>query len=636
MTTHFDIRLSLALLLCSLLACGCATNGRTANLFSTSDPGAAPGGVYDVRAFGAVGDGKTLDTPAVDRAITAAYEAGGGTVRFGAGNYLSVTIHLKSNVSLYFDQGATLIAADPKQGFKYDDPEPCSVDKYQDFGHSHFRNSLIYGENLENVSILGPGMIWGKGLVRSGGGSRTKEQNDALREESRKRREEQRKQDAENANSPDNDGDGEPDATTRPANPERPFGYPSKGDAVENGWANKSIALKLCRNVIIRDVSLKHGGHFAILATGVDNLTIDNLKIDTNRDGMDIDACRNVRVSNCSVNSPFDDGICLKSSFALGFNRACENITITNCQVSGYDEGSFLDGTFTRGKRRGGQAGMDDQPTTTEAELSPTTVEAKDAPTKDATKDGATTGPTSRQSRRREPNPTGRIKFGTESNGGFKNVTISNCVFDFCRGLALETVDGGLLEDVTITNITMRDIVNAPIFLRLGARVRGPEGTKPGELRRVMISNLVCYNADHRYGSIISGIPGHDIEDVRLQNIRIYYKGGGTKKLATSRPAEKEKTYPEPAMFGQIPAYGFFVRHVKGLYVRDVEVSYDKEEFRSPFVLEDVKGAIFDSVRAAREEGVPMFLLRKVSDFVTRDCQGVPDTKRDSADDEKL
>lgn len=86
---------------------------------------------------------------------------------------------------------------------------------------------------------------------------------------------------------------------------------------------------------------------------------------------------------------------------------------------------------------------------------------------------------------------TGRIKFGTESNGGFKNITISNVVFDRCRGLALETVDGGLLEDVTITNITMRDIVNAPIFLRLGARMRGPEGTPVGKLRRINISDVL-------------------------------------------------------------------------------------------------------------------------------------------------
>jgi len=94
---------------------------------------------------------------------------------------------------------------------------------------------------------------------------------------------------------------------------------------------NKSISLKNCRNVLLRDFSILHGGHFAILATGVDNLTLDNLKIDTNRDGMDIDCCRNVRVSNCSVNSPWDDAICLKSCYGLGFARSTDHVTITNC-----------------------------------------------------------------------------------------------------------------------------------------------------------------------------------------------------------------------------------------------------------------------------------------------------------------
>jgi polygalacturonase len=109
--------------------------------------------------------------------------------------------------------------------------------------------------------------------------------------------------------------------------------------AEDPGVANKAIALKNCRNVLLRDFSILHGGHFGILATGVDNLTIDNLKIDTNRDGMDVDCCRNVRITNCSVNSPWDDGICLKSSFALGYARATEMVTISNCLVAGSYEG---------------------------------------------------------------------------------------------------------------------------------------------------------------------------------------------------------------------------------------------------------------------------------------------------------
>src|ERR1700752_1225003 len=516
--------------------------------------------VFSVKAFGAKGDGKALDSPAINKAIEAAAAAGGGTVWFSAGTYRSFSIRLKSNVALYLDQGATILAADPRDGDgKYDPPEPNQWDQYQDFGHSHWHNSLIWGENLENISILGPGRIWGKGLVRSGGQSRTKEQNDALEKQG-------------------------PDPKAGP------FGYPNARDAVESGWGNKAISLKLSRNVIIRDISILHGGHFAILATGVDNLMIDNVKIDTNRDGIDVDACKNVRISNCTVNSPFDDGICPKSSFALGYARATENVTITNCQVSGYDEGTLLDGTYKREFRN--QNGTF--------------------------------------------SPTGRIKFGTESNGGFKNITVSNCVFEYSRGLALEAVDGGLLEDITISNITMRDISNSPIFLRLGSRNRGPkETTKVGAMRRVIISNVVVYNADPKYSSIISGIPAFLIEDVQLSNIRVYSKGGGTKEQATLEPAERENLYPEPTMFGELPSYGFFIRHVKGLQMRDVEVNYLNPDLRPAFWLNAVKGAEFIHVKAQRETDVPTFVLKNVSNFGLQQSWPLPDQRLDRIEGRK-
>ena len=516
---------------------------------------------FDVRKFGAKGDGKALDSPAINKAIDAAAAAGGGTVLFPAGTYRSFSIRLKSNITLYLDQGATILAADPRDGDgKYDPPEPNPWDQYQDFGHSHWHNSLIWGENLENVAILGPGKIWGKGLVRSGGQSRTKEQNDALEKAG-----------------PD------PKAGA--------FGYPNARDAVEPGWGNKAISLKLSRNVIIRDISILHGGHFAILATGVDNLMIDNVKIDTNRDGIDVDACKNVRISNCTVNSPFDDGICPKSSFALGYARATENVTITNCQVSGYDEGTLLDGTYKRDFRN--QNGTF--------------------------------------------SPTGRIKFGTESNGGFKNITVSNCVFDYSRGLALEAVDGGLLEDITISNITMRDISNSPIFLRLGSRNRGPkETTKVGAMRRVIVSNVVVYNADPKYSSIISGIPGYLIEDVQLSNIRVYSKGGGTKEQATLEPAERENLYPEPTMFGELPSYGFFIRHVKGLQMRDVEVNYLNPDLRPAFWLNDVKGAEFIHVKAQREGDVPTFVVKDVTGFGLQQSWPLPDQRSERVEGRRV
>jgi polygalacturonase len=486
--------------------------------------------VFDVKKYGAVGDGKTIDSPAVNKAIEAAVAAGGGTVVFPAGNYLSFSIRLKSNITLKLEPGATLIAANPGELGQYDEPQPNpwgDEHRYQDFGHSHWQNSLIWGENLENVSILGPGRIWGRGLSRGRSGP---------------------------------------------------------------GYGNKSVALKLCRNVIIRDVTFYNGGHFCILPTGVDNFTIENVRIDTNRDGINVDCCKNVRISNCTINSPNDDAIVLKSSFALGYARVTENVTITNCQVSGYDQGTLLDGTFGRTQNRAPDRG----------------------------------------------GVTGRIKFGTESNGGFKNITISNCVFDRCRGFALETVDGGLLEDVTISNIAMRDITNSPFFLRLGRRMRGPEGVPIGKLRRVNINNVVVYNADPRYGSLIMGIPGHDIEDVKLSNIRILVKGGASKEQALVEVPEREDGYPDPRNFAPIPAYGFFIRHVKGIELNNVDVSFENEDFRPPFILEDVKKAEFRNVEAQVADQVPAFILKNVTDFSTSQCKPVPDMQLESVEQKEL
>ncbi len=517
--------------------------------------------VYNVRTFGAKGDGQTIDTAAINKAIEAAAASGGGTVSFPAGTYLSVSIHLRSNIVLQLDQGATIRAAETvPDKVTYDLPEPNEWDMYQDFGHSHWQNSLIWGIGLENVSIIGSGLIDGKGLTRRS---------------PRPRR----------VNQP---GD-RPVTLSGQAGSQSPLGE-DDDPKVMNSLGNKAISLKLCRNVLLRDVSILNGGHFALLASGVDNLTIDNVKVDTNRDGFDIDSCRNVRISNCSVNSPNDDAIVLKSSYALGFARATENVTITNCLVAGYDIGSLLDGTFKRN-----------------------VVEAPDH-------DG----------------PAGRVKLGTESNGGFRNITISNLVFDHCRGLALETVDGGLLEDVTVSNITMRDVMNSPIFLRLGRRMRGPAGAAVGQLRRVNISNIIAYNADARYASIVAGVPGNDIEDVRLSNIRILYRGGGRKELTDLQPPERETNYSEPSMFGELPAYGFFIRHAKGIELNNIEIGFAKDDFRPPFLLANVNGVDFHHLTAQRVPEVPTLVLRDVSDFTIRDCQGLLDAHFDRIDQKKF
>jgi polygalacturonase len=499
--------------------------------------GTAAHSMYDVTAFGARGDGKTVDTPAVNQAIEAAAVAGGGTVILPAGTYLCYSIHLKNNVALYLAQGSVLLAADPPaegESGGYDLAESNQPwENYQDFGHNHWHNSLIWGEGLDNISISGPGLIWGKGLSRGWGTGPKAEQ-------------------------------------------------PRVG--------NKAIALKNCRNVLLRDFSILHGGHFGILATGVDNLTIDNLKIDTNRDGMDIDCCRNVRISNCSVNSPWDDGICLKSSFALGYARATEMVTISDCLVTGsYEEGTVLDATF------------------------------KQFPADE-----------------KVPR-TGRIKFGTESNGGFKNITISNCVFEGCHGLAIESVDGAVIEDVCISNITMRNIFAAPIFLRLGARMRGPEGIPVGSIRRVIISNISCLNSSlPRVCSIITGIPGHAIEDLKIGDITILHQGGGDSHDASLQLAEKEKDYPEPTMFGTTPAQGFFIRHVAGVDISGVKIASSNPDARPVLVLHDVGNAGFRYIKVPADLKAPVFILNDVSGLSIFKSKPVPDTELENIDHKEL
>jgi polygalacturonase len=509
---------------------------------------AASLGLFDVRKYGATGDGKTLDTLAVNKAIEAAAAAGGGVVVFPPGMYLCFSIHLKSQVHLVLEQGSAIVAADsPKPGDMtgynggvYDAAEPKTEwDAYQDYGHNHWHNSLLWGEDIHDISITGPGLIFGKGL--SFGAERMARGN-----------------------------------------------YPIFV-AEQPGVGNKAIALKNCRNVLLRDFSMLKGGHFCLLLTGVDNLTIDNLKIDTDRDGMDIDCCQNVRVSNCTVNSPWDDGICPKSSYALGYARATRNMTITNCWVTGYYElGTVLDGTFKKF--------------------------APDA---------------------RVPR-TGRIKCGTEANGGFINITISNCVFEGCQGYALETVDGALLEDITITNTTMRDLVSGPVFMRLGARLRGPkESTKVGTLKRILVSNLECYNAPLRVSSVLSGIPGYPIEDVKLSNIYIETVGGATAEAAQVQPPELENKYPEPGMFGPMPASGFFMRHMRNVEMSHVEIANATPDARPAFYLMDVERADFFAITAPRgADG--SFALHGVKDLRIGWSRAAADTTLASVDNKML
>lgn len=464
----------------------------------------------NVRDYGAAGDGRTLDTGAIQAAIDAA-EAG-DVVVLPSGRYLSFTLTLRSHVHLVLEAGCVLEAADPAQhDGRYEDAEPNPFDLYQDFGHSHWRNSLIHAIDVENVSISGPGLIDGRGLTREGPGSLWRKQA------------------------------GEFPLSMQGMSADE-MAVLSPDVSAMSGLGNKAIALCRAKNVHLRDFTILRGGHFAVLATGVDDLTVENLLIDSNRDGIDIDGCRRVIVRGCRVNTPNDDAIVLKAGFSLGEARATEDVVIADCQVSGFDAGTLYDGT--RGRTQ------------------------LFSPDRDRV--------------------TGRIKIGTESSGDFRRIRINNCLFERSRGLALETVDGGTIEDVVASSLTMREITTAPLFLRLGARLRAPEGATPGAIRNVTLLDITAEGILPDYAALIMGLPDHPIEDVTLENLRLVYDGGGTAADAARHPPELEDAYPEPSMFGPTPAYGLWARHVRGLTLKGFSVTTITADARPDILFDDV------------------------------------------------
>ena len=481
---------------------------------------------YNVRAFGAKGDGKALDHLAINRAIAAAAKMGGGTVVVPPGVYLCGSIRLQSNIHFDIEAGATILGA-PQSLNAYDLTEPWTNNPFQDGGHCYFHNSLIWGENLTNVFITGHGMINGAGLVRG-----------------------DRLLDVMCGYSKWNPTNYVPMQTNYP---------PCR-------LGNKAIALKLCRNVLIRDITIYHGGHFAILVTGCDDMTVDNVTMDTDRDGIDIDCCRNTMVSNCRINSPNDDALCPKSSFALGRKVITENLTIVNCQVSGFEVGTLLDGTMKPARGH-----------------------------------------------------NGRIKFGTEAAGGFRNCTVANCTFRGCKGLALEEVDGGIMENISINNLTMMDVPDYAIYITTGKRNRAPVIESPSVCRNISISDVIADGVGRAAGIEIFGLPDHPVEGIRLDNIRIVSNGGGTTNNAAHMPRELAYEYPDPGREGTMPAYGVFARHVKGLELANFNLSFKTNDLRPAIICSDVDGLEIDNFKAQLADGVKASVLDyNVSGIVIR------------------
>jgi polygalacturonase len=224
------------------------------------------------------------------------------------------------------------------------------------------------------------------------------------------------------------------------------------------------------------------------------------------------------------------------------------------------------------------------------------------------------------------------LKMGTESNGGFEDIAISNCVIHDTgySGIAVEMVDGGALDRVTISNITMRD-VKAPIFVRLGNRARPiPDLPLPGmgSLKNVIISNVQATGAD-TMGCSITGIPGFPVENVTLDNIRIESSGGGTVEDAQREIPEKIDAYPSGKMFGTLPAYGFFCRHAKNLRLHNIDLTFDEDDQRPAVVCDDVEELDIFGLRAEISPAAESTLrLRGVQGALIHGCRPGTESER--------
>lgn len=487
----------------------------------TEQAGAVGAGVFeDVRRYGARGNGRTIDSPAINRAIDAAAKRGGGTVVVPPGRYLCFTLRLRDNITLVLSAGATIVAADPAvHGAHYDPPENYLEEQFQDFGITHVHNSLIRGDGVSNVTIVGPGMIHGPGLDREGPGDRWHRRA------------------------------GWQSAAALGMSP-RDLALRDPAERATVGRANKAIGLMRCRNVRLDGFTILQGGHFAVIAHGCTNLRIDGLVIDTDRDGIDIDACRDVRVTNCTVNAPKDDAIVLKSSYALGKAVPCEDVLIAGCKTSGYAMGSLLDGSYRRSDY-----------------LSPDKLGV-----------------------------LGRIKLGTETNGGFRGVRITDCICTNTRGILMGIVDGGTLEDVSVSGIVLRDPVNHPLFVHHGARMRAPAGTTIGRVRQVRFEDIVVSGADPRFPCGVEGIADAPVEDVSFAGIDIVAKGGGTREDAQRTPEYRRETSLEVSYLGTLPAAAVYARHARRLTVRDLRLRTEAPDQRPVVALRDVDGAVVDGI----------------------------------------
>jgi len=432
-------------------------------------------GTFYVNDFGAVGDGKTINTIPIQKAIDACAEAGGGKVIFTTGNYLSGTIVMKSNVNLHLEQNAVLLASTNHKDFPLQPLPKYRSHKDQSGGFYAF----IYAEGAVNISITGSGIIDGQGK--------------------------QQKPRYENPIAGDIDG--------RPRN----------------------ILFISCKNIRVEGIHLRSSGIWNQHYLDCEDVIIDKISVynhsNRNNDGIDIDGCRRVVLSNSIFDSD-DDCITLKSTGAA----ACEDVVISNCVVS-----SFCNAIKAGTESSGGFRNI----SISNCVIKPSV--AKEQPFFNTPKIGIT-------------------------------------------GLSLIIVDGGTLEGISVDNLTIYGTM-APIYIRLGNRARkyikGIPEPEVGKVQNISISNVVAYNAGS-WGSSITGIPGHPIKNVSLSNIQLFTEGGIKEDEYNKEVIEDEKGYPQPTIWENLPAYGLFVRHAEGVSINNLMLGTKKEDSRVPVMAEDV------------------------------------------------
>lgn len=313
---------------------------------------------------------------------------------------------------------------------------------------------------------------------------------------------------------------------------QKPRSNPKAGDI---DGRPRNILLISCKNILVEGLHLRNSGVWNQHYLNCEDMKINNINVynhsNRNNDGIDIDGCRKFILSNSIFDSD-DDGITLKSTGAA----ACEDITISNCIVS-----SFCNA----------------------------------------------------------------IKAGTESTGGFRNISISNCVvkpsssleepvFNTPKigitGLSLIIVDGGTMEGITVNNLSIYGTM-APIYIRLGNRGRPHTSGAPkpgiGKLSNVSISNVVAYGAGS-WGSSITGIPGHPVKNISLNNIQLFTAGGVRQEDFDARVKEDEKGYPQPTVWENLPAYGLYIRHAEGISIHNLMLGVKEPDSRIPVVAVDV------------------------------------------------